>query len=186
MTTALHAVTGRFYRAIRADRLAAVLDPPLADGTGRYHRPGQSALYVTPQADWAAIAIGRYWLADGAERMIVPLDIDHAALVDQRDPAACAALGIDRDASDLGWQQALAAGQTPPSWRASDIARAAGADGLIDRSRGIAGGWHVTLFHWNRAGAPTVTLGGDALACDYGAARARWAAPDGWIDPRGR
>lgn len=177
---------GRFWRAVRADRLDRVLDPPASASVGRYHRPGQPALYITPEADWAVIAMGRYALADGVERVVVPLEVDRASVLDQHDDAACRALGIDREASNLDWQEALEAGGDPPSWRTADAARAFGADGLIDRSRGIAGGWHVALFRWNEPGAPHVELAGDPQPFDYDAARARWPWPRGWIHPKDR
>jgi len=97
---------------------------------------------------------------DGLPRMIVPLDIDGAQVFDQRDAAACAALGIDREQSNVDWRTDLAAGREPSSWRNADAARAIGADGIIDRSRHIPGGWHVTLFRWNVPGAPSVTVAG--------------------------
>lgn len=180
----LKRVAGRFYRAIPVDRLAAVLDPPGPDSAGRYHRPGQPALYITPGADWATIAIGQYLLADGKPRVIVPVDLDEAFVLDQHNADACAALGIDRDASNQSWSAAVREGREPPSWRSADMARQAGADGIIDRSRGIAGGWHVTLFRWNQAGAPQVSVAGEPLPCDFPAARSRWPAPPGWHGPK--
>ena len=133
-------ISGRFWRAISAERVEQVLNPPSPASAGRYHRPGQSALYITPEPDWAVIAVGRYLLADGIQRVVVPLELDHAQVFDQHDAGACAALGIDRDASQVRWNDELAAGREPPSWRASDTARAAGFDGIVDRSRGIVGG----------------------------------------------
>ena len=179
----LHHISGQFWRAIATDRVGQVLDPPGPDSAGRYHRPGQAALYITPEADWATIAIGRYLLADGIKRVVVPLELDCADLFDQRDPAACAALGIDPQQSQVRWNDELAAGREPSSWRASDAARAVGAQGIIDVSRGIAGGWHACLFAWNQPGAPQVRVAGDPVACDYWPARDRWAAPDGWALP---
>ena len=173
-------VSGRFYRSMRATRADAALDPPGPGSAGRYHRPGEPALYITRDPDWAAIAVGRYLAEDGLARVIVPIDLGAAQLFDQRDETACALLGIDPDASNRGWRSALAAGQEPPSWIASDRARAVGADGIVDRSRGIDGGWHVALFRWNTPDAPTVTVAGAPLPCDYAAARARCAPPPGW------
>lgn len=95
--------------------------------------------------------------------MIVPLDIAPAQVLDQRDEAACDALGIDREQSNGNWRTALAAGRDPPSWRNADAVRATGADGIIDRSRHIPNGWHVTLFRWNGPGAPSVTVAGTAF-----------------------
>jgi len=158
-------------------------DRPGPGRAGGYHRPGQPALYITPEPDWATIAIGRYLLADGIARIVVPLELDGAELFDQRDPAACAALGIDPAQSQVRWNDELAAGREPPSWRASDAARAAGADGIIDVSRGIEGGWHACLFRWNQLGAPQVRVAGEPVPCDYWPARDRWPAPEGWALP---
>ena len=181
MTAApLHRIGGTFYRAVLEDRVEHVLDPPGPDSAGRYHRPGQGALYVTAEADWAAIATGNYAAEDGLARVIVPLELDAADVLDQRDAAACAALGIDPGDATGRWRPYLAEGRVPPSWRNSDGARAAGADGIIDPSRGIIGGWHVALFRWNEPGAPQLRIAGDPLPFDYTASRGRWAAPEGW------
>ena len=179
----LRGICGRFWRAIAADRAEQVLDPPGPGNAGRYHRLGQQALYITLEADWATIAIGRYMLADGVERVVVPLELNGAEVFDQRNPAACAALGIDAAQSQVRWNDELAAGREPPSWAASDAARAAGAQGIIDVSRGIAGGWHVCLFAWNQPDAPQVRVAGQPLPCEYWAARDRWPAPAGWTLP---
>ncbi|MBO9498644.1 MAG: RES domain-containing protein [Novosphingobium sp.] len=183
---ALTGIDGHFFRAVLAGREGQVLDPPGPHSAGRYHRPGQRALYITPEADWAAIAVGNYMEEDGLARMIVPLELDGARVIDQRDPVACAALGIDPALSAGRWRPFLAAGREPPSWRNSDAARASGANGLIDPSRGIAGGWHVTLFRWNEPGAPYLRVAGPAVPCDYAAARMRWPAPGGWELPAAR
>jgi RES domain-containing protein len=183
MLLPLHRISGRFWRAIAADRVGQVLDPPGPGSAGRYHRPGQPALYITPEADWATIAIGRYLLVDGIKRVVVPLELDGADVLDQRDQAACAALGIDPQQSQVRWNDELAAGREPPSWHASGAARDAGAQGIIDVSRGITGGWHACLFAWNVPGAPEVSLAGDPLPCDYWPARDRWPAPEGWALP---
>lgn len=182
---ALLSISGKFWRAVPTDRVGQVLDPPGPDNAGRYHRPGEPVLYITGEADWATIALGRYMAADGIPRVAVPLELDAAKLLDQRESEACIALGFDPARSQARWQDALAAGDEPPSWQASDVARACGADGLVDSSRGIVGGWHVVLFRWNAPGAPQLRVCGDAVPCDYAAARARWAAPAGWEFPEG-
>ncbi len=153
-------ISGRFFRAILTDRVEAVLAPPGPGSAGRYHRIGQPALYVTCDADWARIAVSGYMREDGLPRMIVPVDLGDARVLDQRDETACMALGIDREQSNTNWRKELAAGREPPSWRNADKARAIGADGMIDRSRHIPGGWHVALFRWNLPGAPVVTIAG--------------------------
>jgi hypothetical protein len=120
---------------------------------------------------------------DGIPRVIVPLEVDAAQVLDQHDEAACLSLGINRDQSNVRWRQALERGEEPPSWRNADAARVSGADGIIDRSRGITGGWHVAMFRWNALGGPRVQVVGDAIAADYHAARARWPHPPQWQLP---
>jgi hypothetical protein len=167
------------------DRVAQVLDPPAPDSAGRYHRPGERALYVTREADWAMIAIARYIPLDGKQRLVVPLRLSAARVVDQRDQDACAALGINPVRSAARWQKYLAAGEEPPSWANVAAARAAGADGITDPSRGITDGWHLALFRWNEPGASTVEVDGDPFLLEYEEARARWAAPEGWLEASG-
>jgi RES domain-containing protein len=179
----LRSIRGRFYRAVRADRVERLLDPPTADSAGRYHRHGEPALYITAEHDWAVIALGRYMAEDGLPRMVVPLEVSETLVFDQHDEAACAALGIDRDRSNISWRLALEQGIEPPSWVNSDAVRAAGYDGIIDRSRGISGGWHVALFRWNELGGPIVKVAGEPAPADYAASRTRWAAPTGWTMP---
>jgi RES domain-containing protein len=156
-------VRGPFFRAVAVDRLAVALSPPDAASAGRYHRPGQAALYMSPSSEWATIAVSGYMREDQRPRVILPLMVSEAFVLDQRDEEACRSLGIDRDLSNCSWRTALAAGGEPASWRNADIAREAGADGIVDRSRQIPGGWHVNLFRWNELGGPTVTICGDPV-----------------------
>jgi hypothetical protein len=179
----LRSVHGRFYRAIRADRVEHILDAPGPESAGRYHRHGQPALYFTPEHDWAVIALGGYMAEDGMPRVVVPLEITSAQVLDQHDEQACVALGIVRERSNVRWRLALEKGEEPLSWRNSDVARAVGADGIIDRSRGITGGWHVTLFRWNDMGGPQVRVAGDPVPADYVVSRARWPHPPEWVLP---
>ncbi|GGE16917.1 hypothetical protein GCM10011390_40010 [Aureimonas endophytica] len=115
---------------------------------------------MSPFAEWATIAILGYLREDGRPRVLLPLAVSKARIVDQRDEGACRALGFDRELSDQSWRPALAAGREPPSWSNSDRARAIGSDGIIDRSRHIPGGWHLTLFRWNEPGGPSVEIYG--------------------------
>jgi len=119
---------------------------------------------MSPKLEWAIIAVSGYIREDGRPRVVVPLMVGEAHVLDQHDEEACRLLGIDRELSNAPWRHALAAGQEPPSWRNADAARKAGADGIIDRSRMIPGGWHVNLFHWNELGAPSVIVAGDPIA----------------------
>jgi RES domain-containing protein len=160
----LRRVEGAFFRAVLADRVAEVLDPPAAGSAGRYHRLGQAALYMSPSVEWATIAVSGYIREDDRARVVVPVWVSGAKIFDQHDATACEALGIDREDSNVPWRAALAEGREPPSWRNADRARAAGADGIIDRSRMIPGGWHLNLFRWNALGGPEVRVCGEAVA----------------------
>jgi RES domain-containing protein len=159
----LRPVAGAFFRSVLADRVEDVLAPPAQQSAGRYHRLGQATLYMSPSLEWATIAVSGYIREDGRPRVVVPLMVDEAFVVDQHDEEACRLLGIERDLSNAPWRPALAAGQEPPSWRNADAARRAGADGIIDRSRMIPGGWHLNLFRWNALGGPSVAVCGDPV-----------------------
>lgn len=119
---------------------------------------------MSPKLEWAVIAVSGYIREDGRPRVVIPLMVSEARVFDQHDEAACLALGIDREQSNQPWRKALEAGTEPPSWRNADAARAIGADGIIDRSRMIPGGWHVDLFRWNELGGPSVSICGDPVA----------------------
>lgn len=131
------------------------------------------------------IAIARYIPLDGKQRVVVPLRLTQAMVVDQRDVGACAVLGIDPVRSAARWQKFLAAGEEPPSWANVAAARAAGADGITDPSRGIVDGWHLALFRWNEPGGPQVAIDGEPFVVEYEDARSRWAAPEGWLEASG-
>lgn len=161
MSLTLRTVSGPFFRSVLVERVDDVLAPPAPESAGRYHRPGQATLYMSPKLEWAMIAVSGYIREDGRPRVVVPLMVGEAHVLDQHDEEACRILGIDRDLSNTQWRSALEAGAEPPSWRNADAARAAGADGIIDRSRMIPGGWHVNLFRWNELGGPTVTTCGE-------------------------
>ena len=167
-------ISGLFFRAILAQRADQVLAPPAPGSAGRYHRLGQPVLYTSPSADWATIAVSGYMREDGLSRVVVPLLIGEAHVVDQRDDAACALLGIVPERSNEPWRSSLAKGEEPPSWRNADAARAAGADGIIDVSRTIPGGWHLNLFHWNELGGPSVEIVGDPIAIRLSAEGPKW------------
>jgi hypothetical protein len=159
----LRAVSGHFFRSVQSDRIEDVLTPPTKTSAGRYHRPGQATLYMSPKLEWAIIAVSSYIREDGRPRVVVPLLVSRAEVFDQHDKEACRILGIDRDLSNAPWRSALAAGQEPLSWRSADAARLAGADGIIDRSRQITDGWHLNLFRWNELGGPSVSVCGDPV-----------------------
>ncbi len=159
----LRRVEGLFFRSVPAARLGTVLDPPDPHSAGRYHRPGERILYTSATFESAVAAISGYMRRDGLPRMMVPLKVSEAFVLDQHDEEACKAFGIERALSNEPWQEALAQNREPASWRNADIARSLGADGIIDRSRKMPGGWHLNLFHWNESGGPTVDICGDPI-----------------------
>ncbi len=167
-------ISGRFFRTVLVERVDRVLDPPGPQSAGRYHRHGQPALYTSAQPEWAIMATAGYMREDGRRRVVVPLRIGDALVLDQHDLDACLALGIDRDRSNQSWRNALAEGREPPSWQSADLARAAGADGIIDRSRQIEGGWHLNLFRWNALGGPTVEVCGAPMPFELSARGPTW------------
>jgi RES domain-containing protein len=169
----LSEVRGRFFRSVAADRLDSVLTPN-PESAGRYHRPGQPTLYMSPFAEWSIMAISGYMREDQHPRFLVPVMVGPAMVVDQRDEQACEALGIDRSLSSKSWRDALLAGEEPPSWKNSDLARTTGADGLIDCSRMIAGGWHLNLFRWNHRGGPQVEVCGEPVEIRLSQNGAKW------------
>lgn len=154
----LQRIEGRFYRAIRSEFADRILDPPPPYRSGRYHGPGQPALYMTVDPGWARFVADFNSDMDGARRLVVALEVDEALVFDQRDEQACAALGIDRRLSNAPWRPLTLEGLRPPSWDNADAARSIGADGIIDPSREIPGGWHVILFRWNELGGPTIRI----------------------------
>jgi RES domain-containing protein len=167
-------ISGHFFRSVLLERQDQVLDPPDSSSAGRYHRPGQPALYTSPTMEWAIIAVSGYMREDGRRRVVVPLIIGEAWVLDQHDEQACKQLGIDRDQSNESWRSALAANRQPACWRSSDAARLAGADGIIDRSRMISGGWHLNLFRWNELGGPSVKVCGEPIEITLSGDDVKW------------
>lgn len=128
------------------------------------------------------IAVSGYIREDGRPRMVVPLTVSDAYVLDQHDEHACLALGVGRELSNAQWRQALIDGQEPPSWRNADAVRAAGADGIVDRFCMIPGGWHlnllrwnVNLLRWNVLGGPLVSVAGDPVALHLSAEGPKWS-----------
>lgn len=140
----LVAYAGPCWRAVATGCEAAVLEG--STRAGRYNRPDERTLYTSGSPEGVAAALKRY---GEAPRTVVRLAVEADALLDLRDAAGCAALGIDAAAARADWQAALAGGEKPPSWQVSDRARALGADGLIDASRRAPGLWHLVLFRWD-------------------------------------
>ena len=131
-------VRGVFYRAVHPDHVDSALSGSRTDG--RYAPAHRPTLY----------------LSSSPERAVAPMEVTAERIADLRDTSARAALGVDPAEAALDWQQALAHGEIPASWRVRGLLQDAGAAGLIDPSRKRPGLWHLTLFAWNQEGAPSV------------------------------
>jgi RES domain-containing protein len=160
MPVPLTELSGKFYRTIPVNQIDRVLAPPTPQSAGRYHRHGQRALYMSPNLDWARRAVSGYMREDMKPRFVFTLDVIGARVFDQRSLRSCRDIGVDRDLSNRPWRPALNEGKEPDSWQISDQIRELDADGLIDVSRHIPGGWHLVLFRWNAFGGPVVRVSG--------------------------
>jgi len=146
-------VRGNFYREVDRDRANTALAG--SHRPARYSRADQPTLYLSssPSGVDAAMQAHRH---GERPRIVLTFGLGAASVFDLREAEALAM--VRREAGDpLGdWQRALAHSETPSSWRARDWIEASGAVGLIDPSRRAAGLWHLVLFRWNEAGAPTI------------------------------
>jgi RES domain-containing protein len=147
-------VEGRFYRAVDPDHEGSALAG--SRSAGRYSPPEKPTLYLSSSPEGVAAAM----IAHGDDRApgltLLAFDVDAEGIADLRDPESMAALGVDPDDAAADWQGDVAASRIPRPWRVRDALEQAGASGLIDPSRKRPGLWHLTLFAWNRAGAPSV------------------------------
>lgn len=117
----------------------------------RFNRPGQDALYLSPDEESARVAIGEYVRKGDPQRVRLQFEVSACTLLDLRHPQAASLYAL----AGQSWREALVRGEEPTSWHAADIIRESGPSGLIDPSR-RPGLWHVTLMRWNEPGAPVV------------------------------
>ncbi len=155
-------ISGRFYRIIFESDLARVLEG-VPNPEGRFHHDRQPALYLSPSHNAARVAIDSYYRSNDAARVIVPLKLSSANVLDFRKTATSDGLGLTGRETTVHWRRERRAKKPATSWRASDAARAAGADGMIYHSRKAPPLWHVVLFAWNQKGAPSLTQYGPTL-----------------------
>ncbi len=158
----IRTVSGQFYRAIFAHHAGDVLNG-VKSPEGRFHHDGEPALYLSPTAEATRIATAAYLREGDTERVIVPVQLDDAALVDLREEKTRAALGLQGHEPSAHWRRERAAGRPAISWIASDAARATNADGMIYTSRSDPSRWHLVLFRWNGTGGPQVSINGPAI-----------------------
>ncbi|MBO9424387.1 RES family NAD+ phosphorylase [Labrenzia sp. R4_1] len=147
-------VSRTFVKIINPGESALVLEkghvtrPP-----ARFNRPGQDALYLSPDEPSARVAIGQYVTSDSRDRELITLKVSACKLLDLRDEDHSELYELARQP----WIAPLKNGLEPASWIAADLIRPSGYHGLIDPSRRRPGLWHITLFEWNAPGAPSVT-----------------------------
>ncbi|MCH1883288.1 RES domain-containing protein [Agrococcus sp. ARC_14] len=149
-------VVGRCFRAVDPAHRDAALSGSRAPG--RYSRADTATLYLSSTPEGVAAAMIAHASARTPQLEIVDVEVDAHGIVDLRDHDALAAIGIDPADAAAPWQEALAAGAEPPSWRVRDRLIELGAHGLIDPSRKRPGLWHLTLFQWNSPGMPRAEL----------------------------
>ena len=152
-------LSGTFWRIVWQHGAGAVLDG-VSSPEGRLHHSGQSALYLSPRPDWAAMAVNAYLRPDDPPRVLVSLIVASARVADLRNADICAALGITTQTAGIPWQPERQAGHPASSWAASDAVRATHADGLIYPARSYPDRWHVVLHRWNAPGCASVTATG--------------------------
>ncbi|WP_282604207.1 RES family NAD+ phosphorylase [Pelagibius sp. Alg239-R121] len=125
----------------------------------RFNRRGEDALYLSPDEISARVAMGQYVKPGDPPRVLIRYEVEQCDLFDLRHPDAASTYTLARQR----WQDALARGEEPASWRAADEIRQAGHVGLIDPSRRRPGLWHITLMRWNEPGAPRVVPVGSPI-----------------------
>ena len=123
----------------------------------RFNRPGQDALYLSPDEKSARVAIGQYVTADDPPRVLVRYQVEASRLCDLRLEAAADIYALARQK----WLPDVADSKEAASWIAADRIRQAGLSGLIDPSRRQPGLWHITLFRWNEKDGPCIQQIGD-------------------------
>jgi RES domain-containing protein len=149
-------IHGTFYRAIdprfRANAITG------SRSAGRYSRPSQPTLYLSSSIDGVEAAMIAHKDDRPAALEVLRLKVEASCIVDLRDTASLAAMGIDPADAAGPWQEEARTGGTPQSWTVRDRLVEAGANGLIDPSRKRPGLWHLVLFRWNSGDAPIVQL----------------------------
>ena len=147
-------VGGTFYRAV---------DPAYEEfalagsrSAGRYSPPDVPTLYLSASSEGVTAAMIAHSSGRSRDLQVMEFDVDAVGIVDLRTHDALRRIGINPDDTAADWQDALANGAVPSSWRVREVLERRGASGVIDPSRKRPGLWHLTLFRWNREGAPTV------------------------------
>lgn len=150
----MRAVVGSFYRAVDPAHRASALHG--SRSAGRYSPPDVPTLYPSASRDGVAAAMAAHAVERASDLDVLRFEVVAHRIADLRAHDALRAVGIDPADAAADWQDTVAAGGSPSSWRVREALEQRGAHGLIDPSRKRPGLWHLVLFRWNRPGAPVV------------------------------
>ena len=129
---------GLVWRIMFADQQHQACESVLSP-VGRFHHSGQIALYTSCTEQGASVAIKRYVKSDDPVRVIAPIQIVASKIYDIRNTD-------DSSEASVVWQDCVARGEFAPTWRYSDLAREAGAQGMLYSSRSRPDLSHLVLF----------------------------------------
>lgn len=129
---------GVVWRIMYADQQDKVCEP-VSSPVGRFHYSEQSAIYTSCTEEGAKIAIKRYVKRNDQERIIVPLAVDMDCIYDLRNTE-------DSLHASIVWQDIFEENGYSPTWKYSDRAREAGAQGMLYSSRSRPDVSHLVLF----------------------------------------
>lgn len=148
-------ISGTFVRICPEDQIEIALEKGSPNrAPGRYNRKGEDALYLTPTEESARTALIKYKDSITEPLVLVKYDVQPTQVVDLRSDE----LSDLRRKSSVNWQESIKRGEEPSSWSVADQLKKNNEIGLIDPSRKNPDIWHLTLFRWNEAGAPTVNI----------------------------
>lgn len=148
-------VTGSFFRAVDPEYRSAALEG--SRSAGRYSPPNTPTLYLSSSREGVAVAMITHTDHRAPRLEVLEFGVQAERIVDLRDHQALKRMGVDPADAAADWQELVAAGGSPASWKVREVLEGFGAQGLIDPSRKQPHLWHLTLFSWNKADAPTVT-----------------------------
>ena len=149
-------VDGLFYRATDPAFRQYALSGSVT--TGRYSAIDQPTLYLSSSPEGVEVAMQAHRNQRSAVTEILRIRVTANNIFDLRDPLALQYAGINIDDAIAPWQEIIAAGNTPRSWRVRRQLEALGAAGLIDPSRKAPGLWHLVLFQWNQGAGVSAEL----------------------------
>ena len=151
----LCSISGSFFRTV---------DPRYKDGAlsgsrapGRYSRGNQKTLYLSASRAGTEAAMIAHQNCETRPQCTLRFHVQAENIFDLRDEQALHDVRVAAGDPFVNWQEVVAKGQEPLSWRVRDWVEAQGAMGLIDPSRRAPGLWHLVLFQWRVLGSAIVS-----------------------------